>query len=171
MTSKSHTLNIFSSFCTENCGYSNTQFCGIESNASQLWKTVSITPECIIYSEKQLKDIKNSFDLITFGNIIFKQIIFVIDRIITMQFTKMQLKFTGHWLRYSTTPNVPTLSTQNSQAKHLALSIYAETFTRSLLMFLIRPQKKVNTNLSVISPNNGTTSSTKIHGYGIPRQI
>ena len=31
------------------------------------------------------------------------------------------MKFTGHWLRYSTTPNVPTLLTQNSQAKNLAL--------------------------------------------------
>ena len=36
-----------------------------------------------------------SFDFITFGNIIFKQIIFVIDRIITMQFTKMQIEI--HW--------------------------------------------------------------------------
>ena len=36
-----------------------------------------------IYSEKQLKDIKIllTFDFITFGNIIFKQIIFIIDRI------------------------------------------------------------------------------------------
>ena len=36
---------------------------------------------------------------------------------------KCKLKFTGHWLRYSTTPNVPTLFTQSSQAKNLALSI------------------------------------------------
>ena len=48
---------------------------------------------------------------------------------------KCKLKFTGHWLRYSTTPNVPTLSTQSSQVKNLALSIFAATFTRSLLMF------------------------------------
>ena len=47
-----------------------------------------------------------------------------------MQFTKMQIEIHGHWLRYSTTPNVPTLSTQSSQAKNLALSIFAETFTR-----------------------------------------
>ena len=48
-----------------------------------------------IYSEKQLKNMKNYFDFITFGNIIFKQIIFVIDRIITMQFTKMQVEIHG----------------------------------------------------------------------------
>ena len=83
---------------------------------------------------------------------------------------KCKLKFMGHWLRYSTTPNVPTRSTQSSQAKNLALSIFVATFTRSLLMFWFRQQTKVNTNLSVIAPNNGTTSSTKIHGYGIPQQ-
>ena len=47
-----------------------------------------------LYSEKQLKDIKILLT-ITFGNIIFKQIIFVIDRIITMQFTKMQIEIRG----------------------------------------------------------------------------
>ena len=40
------------------------------------------------------------------------------------------MNFTGHWLRYSTTPNVPTLSTQSSQAINLALQIFAATFTR-----------------------------------------
>ena len=37
----------------------------------------------------------NSFDLITFGILIFKPIIFVINRIITMQFTKMQIEIHG----------------------------------------------------------------------------
>ena len=46
-----------------------------------------------------------------------------------------KMNFTGHWLRYSTKTNVPTLSTQSSQAKNLALSNFAATFTRSLLMF------------------------------------
>ena len=32
----------------KNGGYFNTQVYGIESHASPLWKTVSITPECII---------------------------------------------------------------------------------------------------------------------------
>ena len=41
----------------------------------------------------------------------------------------------GNWLRYSTIPNVPTLSTQSSQAKELAFIFFAETFTWSLLMF------------------------------------
>ena len=36
---------------------------------------------------------------------------------------KCKVKFTGHWLRYRTTPNVLNLSTQSSQANNLALSI------------------------------------------------
>ena len=44
---------------------------------------------------KTIEGYQNSFDFITFGNIIFKQIIFVIDRIITMQFTKMQIEIHG----------------------------------------------------------------------------
>ena len=35
-----------------------------------------------------------------------------------MQFSKMQNKFTGHCLQYSTTQNVETLFTQSSQAKN-----------------------------------------------------
>ena len=42
---------------------------------------------------------------------------------------KCKMKFTGHWFRYSTTPNVPTLSTQSSQAINLALIFFAATFT------------------------------------------
>ena len=40
-----------------------------------------------------------------------------------------------HCLRYGTTPNVPTLFTQSSQAKNLAFIFIAATFTWSLLMF------------------------------------
>ena len=54
------------------------------------------TDVCIIQIitilRKTIEGYKNSFDFVTFGNIIFKQIIFVIDRIITMQFTKMQIE-------------------------------------------------------------------------------
>ena len=39
---------------------------------------------------KTIEGYQNYFDFITFGIIIFKQIIFVIDRIITMLFTKMK---------------------------------------------------------------------------------
>ena len=49
----------------------------------------------VVYSEKQLKDIKNSFDFITFGIIILNQILFVIDRIITMQFTNRHIEIHG----------------------------------------------------------------------------
>ena len=44
----------------------------------------------------------------------------------------MQIEIQGHWLRYSTTPNVPTLSAQSSQAKNLALSIFAATHRQKL---------------------------------------
>ena len=88
-----------------------------------------------VYSEKQLKDIKILLTLshlgIEFSNKLFLSLI----ELSLCNSPKCKLKFTGHWLRYSTTPNVPTLSTQSSQAKNLALSIFVETFTRSLLMF------------------------------------
>ena len=41
----------------------------------------------------------------------------------------VEIKFKGRWLRYSTTPNVPTLFTQSSHAKILAFIFFAETFT------------------------------------------
>ena len=44
---------------------------------------------------KTIEGYYNSFDIITFGNIIFKQIIFVIDRIITVPCTKKQIEIHG----------------------------------------------------------------------------
>ena len=41
-------LTFFISFWTKNCGYFSTQFYGIESHASPLLKTESITSECIL---------------------------------------------------------------------------------------------------------------------------
>ena len=38
-------------------------------------------------------------------------------------------KFTGHWLRYSTTPNMLTLFTQSSHTKKKNVDIFAATFT------------------------------------------
>ena len=72
----------------------------------------------------------------------------------------------GHLLRYSITPNVQTLFTPSSQAKSLAF-----TFTSPLIMFKFQPQTIVNTHLSVIAYNNVTTSSTKMHRYGIAQPI
>ena len=40
---------------------------------------------------------------------------------------KCKMKFTGQWLRYSTTPNVPALSTQSLQAINLAPIFFLET--------------------------------------------
>ena len=87
-------------------------------------------PCLYVYSQKQLiEGYQNSFVFITFGNIIFKQSIFVNDRTITVcNSPKYKLNFKGHWLGYSTTPNVPSLSTQSSQAKNVALTIFGATF-------------------------------------------
>ena len=89
----------------------------------------------VLYSEKQLKDIKNSFDYITVEKILSRQGIFVSDRTTNMHSAECKIKFTGHWLRCSTTPNVPTLFIQSSQAKKLVFIFFAATFTWSLLMF------------------------------------
>ena len=71
----------------------------------------------------------------TFWNIIFKQTIFVIDRIIAIQFTKMQIKIHGslvtiQYYTKSTDPLYPKFT-----SKKFSASIFAETFTRSLLKF------------------------------------
>ena len=42
---------------------------------------------------------------------------------------KCKIRFTGHWLRYSITPKIPTPSTQCSQAINLALIVFAAIFT------------------------------------------
>ena len=65
------------------------------------------------------------FDFITFEKIITNQSIFVSDKTTNMQFRKMQL--TGHWLRYSTSPNVTTLFTEKSQAINFAFIFLLHT--------------------------------------------
>ena len=64
------------------------------------------------YLEKQFKDIKFLFILLHLKKIILNQSIIVSDRTTNMQFIKMQL--TGHWLRYSSMPNLTTLLTRKS---------------------------------------------------------
>ena len=68
---------------------------------------------------------QNAFNYITFQKIISKQSIFVSDRNTNMQFRKNEKKkkIKGHWLPYSTTPNVTTLLTESSQAIHFACII------------------------------------------------
>ena len=66
---------------------------------------------------KTIEGYQNYFDYITVEKIISIQGIFVSDRTTNkLQFSRMQNKTYGHWLRYSTIPNVPTLFTQSSQA-------------------------------------------------------
>ena len=50
-----------------------------------------------LYSEKQLKDIKN-FDFIPFRNIIFKQTFLSLMVLSLCNSPKCKWKFTGHWL-------------------------------------------------------------------------
>ena len=71
------------------------------------------------------------------------------------------MKFTGHWLRYSTTADVPTLSVQSSQAINLALISIAETFNWSLLCSNSDHRQVFTPIYHSLTPNNGTTSSTK----------
>ena len=59
---------------------------------------------------------------------------------------------------------MPTLFTQSSQAKNLAFIFYAPTLPGHYLC-------SNSNHLSVIAPNNVTTSSTKMHRYGIPLPI
>ena len=56
-------------------------------------------------------------------------------------------------------------------SKKISALIFCWNLYQVIAYVLIPTTEKVNTHLSVISPNNGTISSTKIHGYGIPRQI
>ena len=78
-----------------------------------------------IYSEKQLKDIKN-FNFITFWNIIFKQIIFVIDRIITIAIHQ-NANWNSWFIGYDTVlhqvyrPSLPKVHKQKIKRSHFLL--------------------------------------------------
>ena len=82
-----------------------------------------------IYSEKQLKDIKIVLTLITFWNIIFKKNIFVIDRIITMQLTKVQIEIHGslvmiQYYTKCTDPLYPKFTSKNFSALNFCCNLY-----------------------------------------------
>ena len=88
-----------------------------------------------IYTQKNNEGYLNSFDFITFEKIISKQSIFVFDRKPICNSAKCKMKFTGHWLQYTTTSNVTTLFTESSQAIKFALKVLAANLTRPLLIF------------------------------------
>ena len=79
----------------------------------------------ILYSEKQIKGIKiilTLFDLKEYFQIKF------FYRTTNLQFSKMQnanMIFMGHWLLYTTIPNVTTLFTRSSQAIKLVFIYFA----------------------------------------------
>ena len=83
---------------------------------------------------KTIEGYLNSFDNITFGKIFLNKVFSYQIELPICNLAQCKIKFTGHWLRYSTTPNEQTLFTQSSQAKNLALLFFAITFTWSLLM-------------------------------------
>ena len=60
-----------------------------------VWEILQEQLTTINYTQKNNWRISKFFWLYNIRNIIFKQIIFVIDRIITMQFTKMQIEIHG----------------------------------------------------------------------------
>ena len=73
---------------------------------------------------------------------ISKQSIFVSDRASNMQLGKMQNKIHRPLVRIQyicTTPNVPTLFTQSSQANNLGFIFFAE------ITFKFRPQTSIHT--------------------------
>ena len=79
---------------------------------------------------------QNSFDFILFEKIIYKQSTFILIEIPKGNSAKYKMKFMGHWLRYSTTPNVTTLYTESSQAIKLSCIFVAANLTWSLPIFL-----------------------------------
>ena len=83
----------------------------------------------VVYSEKQLKDIKIVLTLLTFWNIIFKENIFVIDRIITMQFTKVQIEIHGslvtiQYYTKCTDPLYPKFTSKNFSTLNFCCNFY-----------------------------------------------
>ena len=69
---------------------------------------------------KTIEGYLSSFDNIIFDNTILNKAFSYLIELPICNLAKCKIKFTGHWLRYSTTPNVLTLFTQSSQAKNLA---------------------------------------------------
>ena len=98
-----------------------------------LTKTVIIPiygkTKCLNILRKTIEEYYNFFDIITFGNIIFKQIIFVIDRIITMQFTKMHIEIHGSLVTIQfytkcTDPLYPEFTSKKNSALNFCYNLY-----------------------------------------------
>ena len=83
---------------------------------------------------KTIEGYQNSFDFITFEKIISKKGCFV-SELPMCNSAKCKMKFTGQWLRYSTTPNVTTLFNESAQAINFALIFFVASLTCSLLIF------------------------------------
>ena len=85
-----------------------------------------------------------------------------------------KMKFTGHWLRYSTTPNVTTIFTESSQAIQFAFIFLAANLTCHCLFSNSADHKKsFHINLSVIvviAPNKVPISLAKCAEKAYPIQ-
>ena len=88
-----------------------------------------------LYSEKQMKDIKIISTKLhlrkTYPN---RELLYLMELPICKSAT-CKVKFTGHWLRYSTTPNVSTTFTESTQAIKFAFIFFSANLTWSLLVF------------------------------------
>ena len=87
----------------------------------------------LAYSKNQLKNIKILLTLLH-----LRQSIFYLIELPMGNSAKCEMKFMGHWLRYSTTQNVTTIFNESSQAIQFAFMFVAANLNWSLLFFLLR---------------------------------
>ena len=118
-----------------------------------------------IHEENKLKDLKILLTLLHLRKLFQTKvflIIFVSDKTTNMQFRKHvegNLCVTGY--EKSTTPNVATRFTKNSQAKHLLYYVFCCKLHLVIAYILILTLERFHIHLSVIAPNNATMFSTK----------
>ena len=77
-----------------------------------------------IYSEKQLKDIKILLTIKQLRKYFPCKAFSYLIELPICNLAECKIQLTSHWLRFSTTPNVPTLFTQSSQAKKNSVYIF-----------------------------------------------
>ena len=98
-------------------------------------------------------------------------IIIIIIELPMCNSAKCKKKFTGHYGTVSHRMCQHSLP-KSSQANKLAfIYMLLQPLPVHCLCSNIRPQTRVHVHLSVNAPNNVTTSSTKMHRYGIPQPI
>ena len=92
--------------------------------------SVNFSYVCFIYAEIFEKMLSGSLE------VPFSIYLYLIELPIS------KINFTGHWLRYSTTPNVTNIFTESSQAIKVALILFAAILNWSLHFFLVQTTDK-----------------------------